>query len=172
MKYVKNGQIGGLCYFTGFMAANGWHYCDGAIKTNDQYPGLSALLRDKYVCENPNCFTLPTFPPLVSENVAIMKMIRMEGGLVPTEDFDRLYFCNPEDTETAALMGSIVPFSGAVAPKNWAFCDGAIYEIATYADLFSILGIKFGGDGMHHFAIPKLDGSYIICIQGIVPEYF
>ncbi len=52
-----------------------------------------------------------------------------------------------------------VPYTAAaqIGP-NWARCDGAIYNIATYPALFSLLGTTYGGDGITTFALPDLRG--------------
>lgn len=72
------------------------------------------------------------------------------------------------------FMGQIVLFGGGWAPAGWHACDGALLNIQEYAKLFSILGIRFGGDGMRTFALPKLanvgDANYIIALEGAYPE--
>ena len=53
--------------------------------------------------------------------------------------------------------------------------DGRIMFINTYSALFSLLGTRFGGDGMSTFAVPDLrplapNGlQYSICISGNYP---
>ena len=43
-------------------------------------------------------------------------------------------------------------------PKGWAFCDGQLLAISQNQALFSILGTTYGGDGIHNFALPNLQG--------------
>lgn len=77
------------------------------------------------------------------------------------------------------------PFLGQIqlspydfAPINWAFCRGQLLSIAQNTALFSLLGTKFGGDGITTFALPDLQGAepipgteYIISLTGIFPSH-
>ena len=56
------------------------------------------------------------------------------------------------------FIGQIVMFGGNFAPRNWAFCDGALLPISQNTALFSILGTTYGGDGRTTFALPDLRG--------------
>jgi microcystin-dependent protein len=42
------------------------------------------------------------------------------------------------------------------APRGWAKCDGALLPINQNQDLFSLLGITFGGNGQTNFALPDM----------------
>lgn len=44
------------------------------------------------------------------------------------------------------------------APAGWATCDGQLLSIAQHDALFSILGNRYGGDGISNFALPDLRG--------------
>ncbi|WP_205749418.1 tail fiber protein [Desulfopila sp. IMCC35008] len=50
-------------------------------------------------------------------------------------------------------------FAGQFAPTGWDFCDGQLLDIATYQELFSILGTTYGGDGRTTLALPTLGGE-------------
>jgi microcystin-dependent protein len=56
----------------------------------------------------------------------------------------------------AMPVGSSCDFWGTTAPTNWLFCDGTVYQIATYPLLGALLGARFGGDGTTTFATPPL----------------
>ncbi len=49
-----------------------------------------------------------------------------------------------------------------LVPKGWLICDGKLLSINAYSQLFSILGIQFGGDGKTTFALPNLVGKVAI----------
>ncbi len=49
-------------------------------------------------------------------------------------------------------------FAGNYAPEAWAFCDGSMLSVNTYTALFSVIGTKYGGDGVSTFALPDLRG--------------
>jgi microcystin-dependent protein len=57
-----------------------------------------------------------------------------------------------------AYLGEIRMFAGNFAPKDWAFCNGALLPISQNTALFSILGTTYGGDGGTNFALPDLQG--------------
>ncbi|WP_026190547.1 phage tail protein [Methylobacterium sp. WSM2598] len=59
---------------------------------------------------------------------------------------------------TAPYVGQITLFAGNFAPRNWAFCNGQIMQIAQHPALFAILGNTYGGDGKTTFALPDLRG--------------
>lgn len=55
------------------------------------------------------------------------------------------------------------PFAGEVSifpyeyePDGWLRCDGQAVAIRSYPKLFSLIGTRFGGDGHHSFALPKM----------------
>jgi microcystin-dependent protein len=60
--------------------------------------------------------------------------------------------------------------------------DGRLLPISTNQALFSLLGVKYGGNGTVTFAIPDLRGvapkssngepvNYVICISGYFPQF-
>ncbi len=63
---------------------------------------------------------------------------------------------------TEPYIGSIALFAGNFPPKNWAFCQGQIMNIAQNTALFSILGTTYGGNGTTTFALPNLQGRVAI----------
>jgi microcystin-dependent protein len=56
------------------------------------------------------------------------------------------------------FIGEIQMFGGNFAPRNYAFCDGALLPISQNVALFSILGTTYGGDGRTTFGLPDLRG--------------
>ena len=75
------------------------------------------------------------------------------------------------------MIGDIKLFPADFAPQGWAVCDGAILSIAENVALFSVIGTKYGGNGVTDFAIPNLaplasvdqggaTTNYLICLQG------
>jgi len=62
-------------------------------------------------------------------------------------------------------VGSLQAFAGANAPTGWLLCDGSQQPIATYPELYSVLGTTYGaltngsgGAGTSHFRVPDLRG--------------
>jgi len=57
------------------------------------------------------------------------------------------------------FLGEIRMFGGARKPPlDWEYCAGQILNIAEHNDLFSLIGARFGGDGVTTFALPDLRG--------------
>jgi microcystin-dependent protein len=57
------------------------------------------------------------------------------------------------------FLGEIRPFALNFAPTGWALCNGDLIPITQNTALFSLLGTQYGGDGIHNFALPNLQGS-------------
>lgn len=55
-------------------------------------------------------------------------------------------------------LGEIRMFGGNFAPSGWALCNGQTLPIESYAALYSIIGPRYGGDGVRNFALPDLQG--------------
>lgn len=53
-------------------------------------------------------------------------------------------------------LGEIRIFSGNYAPADWALCQGQLLNISAYSLLFSLLGTRYGGDGITTFGLPDL----------------
>lgn len=61
------------------------------------------------------------------------------------------------------MIGSIVPFAGSTLPNGYLLCDGSSVSRTDYAELFSVIGTKFGsGDGSATFNVPNLNGRLAI----------
>ena len=59
----------------------------------------------------------------------------------------------------ACFSGEIRMYGSDVAPIGWLLCDGASYLRADYADLFAIIGTRFGSIDTAHFSVPNLKGN-------------
>lgn len=56
-------------------------------------------------------------------------------------------------------IGSITAYGNETAPANWLICDGSAVSRTAYADLFAVIGTKYGeGDGSTTFNLPNLKG--------------
>lgn len=56
-------------------------------------------------------------------------------------------------------MGTILPCFFNFAPQGWMLCNGASLSVNDYTALFSLLGTRFGGDGVTTFNLPDLRGA-------------
>src|SRR5579859_6106969 len=57
---------------------------------------------------------------------------------------------------SSPFIGEIRMFAGNFAPVGWAFCNGALMDIAQNDALFNLIGTTYGGDGQTTFALPDL----------------
>ncbi len=48
------------------------------------------------------------------------------------------------------------------APLGWVICDGRLLNISQYQELYALIGIRYGGDGVNNFAVPDLKGRMAI----------
>jgi microcystin-dependent protein len=63
------------------------------------------------------------------------------------------------------FVGQMMIASWNYAPKGWALCNGALLDIRAYADLYRVIGLTYGGDGVNSFALPDLRGRLAIGID-------
>lgn len=74
-------------------------------------------------------------------------------------------------------VGDIVLFATSYSPECFLDCNGQLLQIREYQALYTLIGTKFGGDGINNFNLPNLLGSephpelrYCICWDGIYPD--
>lgn len=91
-------------------------------------------------------------------------------------------------TQGDDALGSIAMWASPRVPMYYRVCDGSSLEIASNPALYSIIGLTYGGDAKT-FKLPDLrpvdpKGNkistrewvskgcyYIICVQGIYPQF-
>ena len=61
--------------------------------------------------------------------------------------------------------GLVIAYTGATDPIGWLICDGRAILKTTYANLFSIIGVQFGDDGLN-FKIPNYTGAFLRGVGG------
>lgn len=58
-------------------------------------------------------------------------------------------------------IGSLQPYVGTSSPQGWLLCDGSEYDQATYPQLSTLCGTKFGTASAGKFKVPDLRGRVI-----------
>ncbi len=58
-------------------------------------------------------------------------------------------------------VGSYKAFATTTIPSNYLWCNGATVLIATYPDLFAVIGNTYGGDGITTFAVPNVTDRFL-----------
>ena len=57
-------------------------------------------------------------------------------------------------------IGTMLAYGDVYAPSNWLICDGSEVSRTTYAELFEVIGTKYGeGDGSTTFNLPNKKGK-------------
>lgn len=56
------------------------------------------------------------------------------------------------------FLAEIRAFAFGVIPRGWTPCEGQLLNITTNVALYSLLGIRYGGNGTTTFALPDLRG--------------
>jgi microcystin-dependent protein len=63
---------------------------------------------------------------------------------------------------SATYMGSICVTAANYCPRNYAVAAGQTMAISQYQALYSLLGTRYGGDGVSTFKLPDLRGRSVI----------
>ncbi len=179
--------LGTIGIFAHGSLPRGWEPCDGKkISLQDHLAlfsligrGLSADYRNQH-------FTLPDLGPWVTpRDVAgrpsLTVAIAARDTAFPHRlDTTSVTYALPGQVE--AILGEIRFYPGPRLPRGWLYCEGRHLEIRRYPGLFALIGTKFGGDGVHTFALPDLRGrgpaprgaalDHIICVEGKQPAQF
>ncbi len=78
--------------------------------------------------------------------------------------------------QTCNIGDIILSVNQYKAPGNAILADGSILPIQNNTALFTLIGNRFGGDGLTNFAVPNLTKAapngmaYSICLNGIFPS--
>ncbi len=59
---------------------------------------------------------------------------------------------------TNVPVGTVLPYLGNSAPYGFLVCNGRELLINHYQELFSVIGVTFGGDGVETFRLPSVLG--------------
>jgi microcystin-dependent protein len=59
-------------------------------------------------------------------------------------------------------IGSILPFVGGQAPTGFALCNGQTLDRTQFADLFRLIGTKYGTTNSNNFKVPDLSGRFLV----------
>ena len=66
-------------------------------------------------------------------------------------------------------IGAIIPFSGAIAPRDFLIADGRAVSRTTYKELFAVIGTTYGsGDGVNTFNVPDLRETVPVALVRMV----
>jgi len=71
-------------------------------------------------------------------------------------------------------VGAVIPFAGSAdkIPDGWLLCDGELYEVASFPELFGVIGDSWGTTGPDLFRVPDLRGIFLRGASGIAEDEF
>lgn len=99
------------------------------------------------------------------------KTWNLADPITPT-DMNRIETGIADATAHIAPTGVVLEYIAGVAPTGWLLCDGEAVSRSTYADLFAIIGTKFGvGDGSTTFNLPDLRGRTPVGFDSTQSEF-
>ena len=74
------------------------------------------------------------------------------------------------------ILGSVQLFPYYGAPRGWMPCDGRLLPIASYNQLYALIGNTYG-QGTTDFPLPNYTNdspeqgmAYYICVEGVFPQ--
>jgi microcystin-dependent protein len=75
-------------------------------------------------------------------------------------------FLTLQTLPSGAPVGSVSIFAADTIPSGWLSCRGQLVSRIEYADLFSVIGVRYGnGDGSTTFALPNLQARVPVGIS-------
>ena len=158
--------VGAIGLFAGNYEINGWLYCAGQTLPVADFTELYDVIGNKY---GGNATTKETFAlPDLQEQEKELNGVRYQIAVAKNESAPVL------------ILGSIFLWAFETPPEGCAFCDGTVLRINENSALYTILMIKFGGNGTTTFALPNLTEAektlngarYVICLEGIYPPRY
>ena len=161
-------EAGELRLFGGDYVPKDWLGCTGQELSIKDYPELAGALGDAYGEQGPDRFRLPDL-----RGRAVAGSGQAPGGSaydvgeygagLARRSSDELpatlaltYLISPRYQYQKALIGEVRPFGFDFAPRGWAICNGLTLSIGQRIHLFSVIGTRFGGDGINTFGLPDL----------------
>lgn len=97
--------------------------------------------------------TLILLPSRLSQLVAWM----LDDSGNATDEFIRAV------TSTLIPSGVVMPYLSEITPTGWLQCHGAAVSRTTYANLFAVIGTRYGaGDGGTTFNLPDFRGRVLV----------
>ena len=59
-------------------------------------------------------------------------------------------------------IAQVAIFGFNFAPRDWAFCNGALVPISQNEALFALIGTTYGGNGVNTFALPNIQDRGVV----------
>lgn len=170
----EESYLGEIRLFAGRGAPLGWHLCDGATLSINEYPALYALLGPTWGGTNTG-FALPDLRGRVpisagqGPGLSLRRLGEIDG-------WEKVQAANPPhthafnvSTKKATLASPKDALLGAVTTQG--VTTGLYLEVeGTAANLGDDTILDRGEGRPHDNMMPSMALHYIICVQGLFPE--
>ena len=151
-----------LMLFAATYAPMGWLYCEGQLLQCEYLQDLFKILGTTYGGDGITNFGLPDLTDSEKELGGVRYTIFAQGKIFEFYNSD--------------FIATVLPTLESLESDDWKFCNGQLLPISDYIGLYSICGIKYGGNGVDNFALPdlrevgaKINTKYMICVKGLFP---
>jgi microcystin-dependent protein len=185
------GYLGEIRLFAGNFAPGGWLLCNGQAVLISEYEALFSTIGTMYGGNGTTYFNVPNLTGSVpihsSNNFPLAEYGTAPFGLTnPATLVSMIAF---EGSSDEPYTAEVRTFGFKVTPSHWMPCNGQLLPIQSNPALYSILGTRYGGDGVSTFALPDLQGKAVvsdsaevatgigwlalnecICINGVFPR--
>lgn len=140
----------------------GWLPCDGSVVSSEAYPELFAIMGNKFGGDGSGVFALPNFS--IPGGFAYLRVSETEAERQQRQ----------QAQASSDMTSQVSPYVGDDTPVFWMECDGRLLNPKEYPVLASLVGNRFGGDGVQNFGLPQIPADhglrYLICVQGTNPN--
>nr|WP_283945898.1 InlB B-repeat-containing protein [Paenibacillus amylolyticus] len=158
-----NAVLGEVRLFPYYFTPSGWLAADGQYLSISQYNDLYQMIGTTFGGDGLETFRLPTLPKIKGD------IIHYAISVDPT------YHAENRGTDYYEYIGEIIPLLVKIPLDNWALADGSLLATTNNQPLFSLIGNKFGGNGLTDFKLPQLNSDqsplvYYVSKTGVFPS--
>lgn len=158
-----NAVLGEVRLFPYYFTPSGWLAADGQYLPISQYNDLYQMIGTTFGGDGLETFRLPTLPKIKGD------IIHYAISVDPT------YNAENRRTDYYEYIGEIIPLLVKIPLDNWALADGSLLATTNNQPLFSLIGNKFGGNGLTDFKLPQLNSDqsplvYYVSKTGVFPS--
>jgi len=118
----------------------GWLPTDGSVLLIQNYPALFSAIGTKYGGDGLTTFALPNVD---------LNFVKLKGCILADPTLS--------DAAVGEFLGEIELMAFQFCPAGWLPTDGRTLPIRGNEAVFSLLVVRYGGDGRTTFGLPNLD---------------
>lgn len=177
--------IGEIRLFAGNFAPVDWHLCDGTLLQVSAYNTLFSLIGAAYGGDGVNTFAVPDFRGRVglsqgtyTEGTTVTNYALGQQGGTETVTLTTASMAAHAHTlntagvaATTGTFDTTVTFANTTGQNTLYIKDGLPSSTAVQASPNTASVVSAGGSQGHNNVMPGLAVNYIICLNGIYPQF-